>query len=137
MSEIIKNNIHVYSYSVFESRQIKNIISALKNNYCEFYYKKQNGKTRHAFGTLKPEFLKEVWEPSEVKTNDDNDNIVYWDIVKKNFRQFDVSDFIELTHTESNIKDFEEKYPELEKKLKGIDIKPKKIKKDDTTKEEQ
>lgn len=44
--------------------------------------------------------------------------IVYWDIVRKNFRQFEKDSFIKLENVEDSLSDFIEKYPDLEDNVK-------------------
>lgn len=110
---------YIDSYNIFESKHNSDIVDALQNGYCEFYYRKQNGKKRHAFGTLVPEFLDIVWTPSEDGEEKDNpDYVVYWDIARKNFRQFEKDSFIKLENVEDSLSDFIEKYPDLEDKVK-------------------
>lgn len=107
------------SYAVFEHKHDVNIIEELESGYCEFYYRKSDGSKRHAFGTLKQGFLKKVWEPKDDDSKDMTTGMVtYWDISKKAFRSFHKDSFIGLELKKDTLKEFLEKFPELEKKVK-------------------
>ncbi len=125
---------YIEEYSVFESKKSKDIQKELEDNYCEFYYRKENEEKRHAFGTLKPEFLEKVWSPSPNGEHKGTEFVVYWDIEKKGFRQFNRYSFIKLEYSTENLSDFLEKYPKLEKYVK---VAKKNLKEDKEDKKEK
>lgn len=109
---------YIKTYAIFESEHKADIEEALKTGYCEFYYYKNDGSKRHAYGTLKEAFLKTVWEPSDKEKEKSTGYIAYWDIERKEFRMFHKDMFISLEDKEDTLKEFLEKYPKLEKKVK-------------------
>lgn len=129
---------YVMSYKLFESKINKKeeVVNTLKNNYCEFNYTKKSGEKRHAFGTLKDDFLKSVWTPSPNSVPKKNLlYVVYWDLKRKNFRQFNINNFSGFKNYFEYIDDFVKEYPKIEKYIKST--KRKKIHKKDEKKEEE
>jgi len=111
---------YIDSYEIFEARQVtKNyMLKSLKNNFCAFMYKKKSGEKRYAFGTLMPKYLKKVWRPTGAKSTAPPNNIVYWDLAKKNFRQFNPDEFIRMVDKKQDIVDFANNHKEIYNKLK-------------------
>lgn len=108
---------YIDSYAVFENKHNANIKEELESGYCEFYYRKQDGSKRHAWGTLKHEFLKKVWKPSKDTSKVSDGFIVYWDIKRKNFRQFHKDLFIGLEMKWDTLNEFIEANPKLKKRV--------------------
>lgn len=111
---------YIYDFAVFEKKFSTNIKDELQDHFCEFYYRKLDGEKRHAYGTLKEDFIKHYWEPSddEDANKPSDEYVVYWDIERKNFRQFSPDAFIELVKTYDTLEDFIKDNHKLEPKVR-------------------
>jgi len=114
----------IESFAVFEKllHKEKSIRKALDSNFCVFQYIKKDGEKRKAFGTLKSDFISKWWKPSgEESPSIDalrlQGYIQYWDIERKNFRQFTMDEGVHLLEEYATAEEMAEKYPELRKKL--------------------
>ena len=112
---------YIKSYAIFEKLHEVDIVDELKNNFCEFYYYKNNGSKRHAYGTLRRDFLKRVWRPSSRKKGNrawTERYIAYWDLEKKGFRMLKRDAFINLEDKEDSLKYFLKNHPQLKMNVK-------------------
>lgn len=119
-----RNSMIIESYAVFEKmlHKEKSIRKALDSNFCVFQYIKKDGEKRKAFGTLKSDFISKYWKPSgEESPSIDalrlQGYIQYWDIERKNFRQFTMDEGVELIAEYETAEEMAEEYPELRKNL--------------------
>lgn len=111
---------YIDDLAVFEKKFNTNIKKELQDHICEFYYRKLSGEKRHAYGTLMEDVIKYYWEPSDDEDahKPSDEYVVYWDIEKKNFRQFSPDAFLELVKSYDTLDDFIKDNPKLEKKVK-------------------
>lgn len=114
----------IESFAVFEKllHKEKSIRKALDSNFCVFQYIKKDGEKRKAFGTLKSDFISKWWKPSgEESPSIDalrlQGYIQYWDIERKNFRQFTMDEGVHLLEEYETAEEMAEEYPELRKNL--------------------
>ena len=84
------------------SSEEKKFLEALKAGKVEFSYKKVDGSTREAVGTLKPELMKKA-EATDKKIADGKKKhfvpptiLVYWDLEAAGFRSFRKENFIKF-----------------------------------------
>lgn len=80
----------------------KKFLEALKAGKVEFSYKKVDGSTREAVGTLKPELMKKA-EATDKKIADGKKKhfvpptiLIYWDLEAEGFRSFRKANFIKF-----------------------------------------
>lgn len=80
----------------------KKFLEALKAGKVEFSYKKVDGSTREAVGTLKPELMKKA-EATDKKIADGKKKhfvpptvLIYWDLEAAGFRSFRKANFIKF-----------------------------------------
>lgn len=66
--------------------QIAKLVKRMKSGIVQFFYMKQNGELRQAFGTTDPSRYEYTPTGTGKKVNDDC--IRYWDTVKGGFRMF-------------------------------------------------
>lgn len=83
------------------SAEEKKFLEALKAGKVEFSYKKVDGSTREAVGTLKPELMKKA-QATDKKIADGKKKhfvpptiLIYWDLEADGFRSFRKANFIE------------------------------------------
>ena len=114
----------IKSFAIFEKmlHKEKSIRKALDANFCVFQYIKKNGEKRKAFGTLNRDFVSKRWKPSGISSPSIDalqsmGYIQYWDIERKNFRQFNMDDGVDLITEYSTAEEMAEDYPFLRKKL--------------------
>ena len=60
----------------------------LRQGVVEFTYKKLDGSLRKAKGTLKPSLLPETDENDDRRKNTNDDCLIYFDLVRNDYRQF-------------------------------------------------
>lgn len=86
----------------------KKFLAALRAGKVKFSYKKVDGSTREALGTLKPELMDGA-HATEKKVNDGKKKhhvpptiIIYWDLEAKGFRSFRKDNFIDFEAAEDD-----------------------------------
>ena len=111
---------YIDTYEIFEAKQVTRnyMLNSLKKNFCAFMYKKKHGEKRYAFGTLMPKYLKRVWRPTGAKSTAPPNNIVYWDLARKNFRQFDPTRFVKMIDKNPDMIGFANDHKEIYNKMK-------------------
>lgn len=80
----------------------KAFYSKLQKDKVRFQYKKKDGSTRDAYGTLKPELLPPPRDSNDTRTTArermkrafPDDSVFYYDLDKKAFRSFKMFNFI-------------------------------------------
>lgn len=100
-------------------------IKKLQKNIIKFRYKKRDGSTRKAEGTLHPKFLPKPKSDKEFVRPEYQ--IVYYDIDKKDWRSFLSFDFIEILNTRPALSKIEH---DEKKKIKDKSKKEKIVDKD-------
>lgn len=95
-----------------DAAEEKKFLKALKAGKVKFSYKKVDGSTREAVGTLKPELMDGGAQATEKKVEDGKKKrhvpptvIIYWDLEAAGFRSFRKDNFIKF----EVVKDKEEK----------------------------
>lgn len=99
----------------------KKFLEALKAGKVEFSYKKVDGSTREAVGTLKPELMKKA-EATDKKIADGKKKhfvpptiLIYWDLEAEGFRSFRKANFIKFKAVKEDKEDKEDKTKEEKK----------------------
>lgn len=116
-----ENNAYIDSYDIFEAKSVtlKYIKKSLDENFCVFMYRKKNGEKRYAYGTRRRDFIKKRWKPSPNGTRKLSPfTIVYWDLGKKNFRQFRTGSFLKMVDKNPDIEKFANDHKEIYHKLR-------------------
>ena len=62
----------------------------------EFYYQKVNGEVRQAFGTLQAKRMSAKESGSKSNRKQNETCLLYWDVEKKEFRQFKIWNIIRI-----------------------------------------
>ena len=120
---------YIDSYAIFESKAVtlKYIKKSLEDNFCAFMYRKKNGDKRYAFGTLRYDFIKKRWSPSPNGTKKKSPfTLVYWDLARKNFRQFRIGSFIKMIDKDPDLETFAGRHKEIYHKVRRYFPKKKK-----------
>lgn len=93
----------------------KKFLEALKAGKVEFSYKKVDGSTREAVGTLKPELMKKA-EATDKKIADGKKKhfvpptiLIYWDLEAGRFRSFRKANFIKFKAAKEDKEDKDKK----------------------------
>ena len=69
--------------------ELDKLITEMKTQVVEFAFKKADGTTRHAFGTLMPDAIESFLGPTTGATKAPNpDVVVYFDVDAQAFRSF-------------------------------------------------
>ena len=81
--------------------ELDKLITEMKTQVVEFAFKKADGTTRHAFGTLMPDAIESFIGPATGATKAPNpDVVVYFDVDAQAFRSFRKDRFIGIIDEE-------------------------------------
>lgn len=82
--------------------QLQRLRRLLRNGVVEFKYKKKDGSTRKAKGTLKKSLIPETDRGDDRIRNTNDDVVNYWDLKKDDWRCFLKKNFIEITEKDKD-----------------------------------
>lgn len=86
--------------SEFKADEVMLLESEMLKRAVKFSFKKKDGKIREAVGTLDPEKMimenDELWTPKGEAKPESAENLRYWDLVKKMWREMKLVNFVAM-----------------------------------------